>query len=105
MKAVLGKYEPVFKEETMLENGKEIKTKIRKIKLSMYVDPVDFPDVTSYDGAEMDIFRPDEYAASQAGNFVIPERMKQAFKMAITVLQDLMDEAENKPVQESEREG
>ncbi len=52
MKGTLGKYEPVWIEHT--DDGK--KTKIRALKLSIYTDVGEFPNVTAYDGAQIHFY-------------------------------------------------
>ena len=84
MKGELGKYEPVFKEETD-ESG--VKTKVRKLKLSIYVDTVDFPDVTAYDGAMLTILRPEESTINDVDEVKVREFAYKAVKEAMKILE------------------
>lgn len=94
MKSVLKKYESVNMDEFIVEDGKEIKKSMPYLKLSMYVKPEDFPDVTSHVGATMDVYRPEEYAEALKGNIVIPQRIKEGMKTILIAWQDLLEEAE-----------
>lgn len=84
MKAELGKFEPIFREEIDPEGNK---AKVRKLKLSLYVDVLDFPDVTAYDGAELDVFRPDEYKEIPSNN--VSEVKKQVMNALDEILEVL----------------
>ena len=92
MDAILTKPEPIWW-EIVDEHGK--KSRVRKLKVSLLVDLVDFSDALSYDGATMKLFRPDEYAeAIGQGNRVIPHKIIEGMKTIIFAWQDLLAEAE-----------
>lgn len=54
MECELGKYEGVTREMVDKDGNK---AKIRQLKLSLYLDVHEFPDVTSYDGAKLYLYK------------------------------------------------
>lgn len=89
MKGILVKPEPIWY-ETVTDDGKKLK--VRKLKLSILVDIVDFADALSYDGATMDVFRPDEMATPENGK--LNKRILEFVKTLNTVTSDLIRENE-----------
>ena len=84
MNVELLKYEPVWKEEI---NDAGDKAKVRKLKLSIYVDPAEFPDVTAYDGATMKLFRPEESITGDVDSIRVKQMCHTALKEAIKFLE------------------
>ena len=88
MKGILGKYEPVYYEvKEQIDETTTAKHKVRKIKLSIYVDPEDFPDVTAYDGAFLQLFRPEESITGDVDAIKVKELAYRALAEAMKILE------------------
>lgn len=92
MKVLLKKYESINMDEIIIENGQEIKKSMPYLKLSLYVKPELFPDVTGNVGAMLDLHRPEEYIGE--AEYSIPKVFIEGLRLVATMILDLIKSAE-----------
>lgn len=88
-------------DEIIIENGKEIKKSMPYLKLSLYLKPELFPDVTAYVASEMDLHKPEDYQGAEV-RYSVPKAFIAGLKMIASMILDLIKSCEDKSAEEGQ---